>query len=104
MKRFVLLVNQASKSEEDTITEYFRQSGYGFWHWFNNVWALIPPTDDVTTVQIVTKVRELVPSIFSLVLEVEGEGDFAGYGPKKNYDWLKSGWFQDATSNEKKVG
>ena len=99
-KRFVVIIENSTKEQNDSFLEWIRGEKVGWWHWFQNVWLLSNVGGDLTSKGVRDKVREFFPGANTLVLELrENEGTWSGFGPvggKRNmFAWLKKSWRKD---------
>ena len=90
--RFILVINDTTKEQQDTITCFFKDAGQGYWHWFSDLWLLTDSSDTWTLITIREKVRELIPSGSFLVFSVENGKEIAGYCPREMIEWITKDW------------
>lgn len=91
-RRFVAIVDDASKEQQDTVTNWLRSTPLGFWHYLTDVWLIADWQDKHTTVTIRDQFRALLPGKTTLVLTVEDPNAWAGFGPSDGFKWLHSTW------------
>lgn len=96
MKRFVVIVPQASPELQEKITRYFSEH-FSWWHWSAECWLIVTPGDLYTTTEIRGLIAGLVGTyIQMLVLQVEVPDldPWAGYGPPNWQEWLTRVWVE----------
>jgi hypothetical protein len=96
-KRFVVLVNSATKEQNLAFLAFLKASGLPWWHYLNNAWLLYDEQDRVSSEILRNKLIELYPGVTNLVLEFgPGMETWNGFGPaseKRNmFKWLHSNW------------
>lgn len=94
MKRFVVIINEASKEQQDKLSKHFSKGEkYGWWHWFQDAWLLTSNNDDITARKIRDEMLEEAPETKCLVLEA-GDNPYlwAGFGTEKEFEWLHTTW------------
>lgn len=89
--RFVLMIDEATKEQQDIVTEFFRDKT-GYWHWFKDSWLITDVSGEWSVAKIRDKVQELVPGVSTLVLKVDSGESWAAYGQISRFDWLHKTW------------
>lgn len=90
-RRFVLIIDNATKEQQNVVTNYFKEM-LGYWHWFSDAWLLTDANSQWSVASIRDKVQELIPGVDMIVLRVESDNDWAGFGQKNKFEWLHSTW------------
>ncbi len=39
-QRFIISANNATAAQKDQITIFLKNQGFGYWHWFNDIWLV----------------------------------------------------------------
>jgi hypothetical protein len=96
-KRYVVLVDSATKEQEAAFVEFMKSQKFGFWHWLSNSWLLVDNSGVSSATAIRDKVDEVFPGAYNLVLELAGGTDtWAGFGPQSDkrdmFKWIKDYW------------
>jgi hypothetical protein len=94
-RRFVLLARHPLTAQQNLITAFIKNSGWGFWHWCSDGWLITTHANLGLDPGILRdKIREVVPGLQVLVVQVEpatGSG-WAVYGPTAWGEWLRETW------------
>ncbi len=90
-KRFILVIDGATKEQQNIITIFFKDR-MGYWHWFSDAWLLTDSSNTWTVSSIRDKVQELIPGINMIVLAIESDTEWAGFGQANRFDWLNDTW------------
>jgi hypothetical protein len=102
-KRYLVSVSGLTKEDEKNFIDFLRSKGILWWHWINDFWMLVEKEGEDSKTQIRDFLRALESSRRGLVIEIEGEARWAGFGPKlpekDMFKWLRSTW-NGSTSNE----
>lgn len=93
-KRFIVLVDDATPDEQNTVTEHFRASPYGFWHRFSDGWLITDRTGEnkVTAAGLRDELKRLVPGKTTLVVQMDNPTGWAGFGQTEAFQWLNEVW------------
>lgn len=90
--RFVLLIDNATKEQQNTITNLFKSKGLGYWHWYSDAWLLTDASLKWDQGSIRDLVQEYLPGVDTLVIKVESAYQWAGFGKKEKFAWLHESW------------
>lgn len=94
-RRFVILTNELSREQEERFLAYFKDKGYGWWHWLDNAWLIAMVDKTIEVGDLRDKLNEIAPSVHKLVMEVSPVS-WSGYGPsgeeRNMFDWLHRNW------------
>ncbi|HPQ43897.1 MAG TPA: hypothetical protein PKZ42_06670 [Syntrophales bacterium] len=90
-KRFILVIDNATEIQQNTVSNYFKDH-MGYWHWFSDAWLLTDSTNTWNVASIRDKVQELIPDVDMIVLAIESNTDWAGFGQTKKFEWLHDTW------------
>ncbi|MCH9006242.1 MAG: hypothetical protein IH838_13265, partial [Proteobacteria bacterium] len=85
-RRFVLAIDNATKEQQNVVTNYFMNQ-MGYWHWFSDAWLLTDSEGLWNVASIRDKVQELLPGVDMIVLRVESDTDWAGFGQTDKFKW-----------------
>ena len=94
-KRFIVGTTNLSEEEEKQFIKFLASNDVRWWHWLPNFWLLKSSADIIDC----EKIRDAIARR-CLVMEVEGDLDWAVIGGKnakgKDFsDWLKGTWPND---------
>jgi|HubBroStandDraft_2_1064218.scaffolds.fasta_scaffold18665_5 hypothetical protein len=92
MKHFVLAGNELSPLQRNTITKYLSDTGYGYWHWFQDFWLVTSANNYVTSVNLRESLKLVVPGTHFMVFAVEPSPDWAGVGNETWAEWIHQNW------------
>ena len=91
MNKYVVSVNNFTKDQEDNLIKYLTDNGAGWWHMIHNFWLISSNNSDVTKESI----RDVITKGFNgtlIIIDITNSSDWAGYGQKKDFDWMKVNW------------
>jgi hypothetical protein len=91
---FVIVVENASKEQRDTITHRLKGTNFGLWHWIETMW-LVTGVEDGVTPKSFCEWLEQTPGIDGLtyiVLKVNGPCPYWGRNNEKAWDWMSKNW------------
>ena len=91
-KRFILVIDNPTKEQQNAVTNFFKSRLLGYWHWFSDVWLLTDITNTWTVTSLRDKVQELIPEVEMIVLTVGSDSTWAGFGKKTKFKWLHNTW------------
>ena len=97
-KRFIVIVDNPAASpslyekQSERFIGYAKGKGFGWGSWFSQCWLAVDPFGKMTAEQLTDDVRDIFGG-HCLVFELrEGEGTWAGRGPKEMFEWVHSNW------------
>jgi hypothetical protein len=96
MSYLVISVTNATDAQKNLITKYLGLLG-AYWHWMPDIW-LVNTNVNVSIADVRDRISKILPSIISLVLEVEvpDPGAWVGMFPEDQADkwaeWLNAYW------------
>ncbi len=90
--RFVAIVDDATKEQQDIVTNWLRTTPLGFWHYLSDIWLIADWQDKYTTASLRDQLKVLLPGKITLVMKVEDPSAWAALGPTENFKWLHSTW------------
>lgn len=88
---FVIAVPAATAEQQNRVTNHFKKEGFGFWHWFPNLWLLSTFAPGVTASQLRDEMNRLLPGVHNTVLQVKNE-QWAFFGPARWGEWFRQNW------------
>jgi|HubBroStandDraft_4_1064222.scaffolds.fasta_scaffold726531_2 hypothetical protein len=99
-QKFIICTNTArgpgagtSALDRNNITRYLESKGWPTWHWFEDLWLTVIPSYSVTPAQLRQELSALIgPTKFILIMKVDGQIDFSGYGAKAGWEWMAENW------------
>ncbi len=97
-KRFMLVIDELSKAEEEMILEYCRTNNFGWWHWFENFWLLYTKDMSVSSEQLRNEFNNLFrQNKHLIIMEIADthKNAWAGYGIPEKFEWLHDRWKED---------
>lgn len=95
MKMFGLAVNQANQAQRNAITTYFKNLSWGYWHWFPDFWVLHTRVDEETAEAIRNAVQSLAPGLHCIVLPLDTNSAWAGFGSTQWKEWFDRHWTRE---------
>jgi hypothetical protein len=95
-RRFVVFVDRATPEQQNVITQFFHNTkDVGFWHWFTDAWLVTDSTMKWTAPQLRNALKEIVPRLQLLVLQIDKVSSFAAFGDDQMFPWLRDVWSKD---------
>ena len=91
-RRFALIVDDATREQQDSVTNWLRTTELSFWHYLSDVWLVLDSRDTETTVSLRDHLKQAVPGKTTMVLKVDGPNNWAAFGPTDKFKWLHSTW------------
>lgn len=87
--RLLVCASSVSQVEQNQITEWFKSSGYNWWHYLPNLWIVRDPYNRLNVVSIAANLRLFLPGRHLVVLDMENTRDCDGWLPPNAWNWLK---------------
>ena len=94
MRRFLLIVDDATPEQQDAISNYLQNSQQGYWHRFTDVWLIADPTDTLVSSAIRDAMRNVVPKAHMLIFKIDDPNGWSAFGKKGDFEWLKTEWIK----------
>jgi hypothetical protein len=92
-RRFVLCVDNATKEQQDTLTEFLKEtSELGYWHWFSDVWLVIEYDQTWTAGKFRDHLNHIIPGANKMVFQIDGDNTWSGFGNEQMFKWMKDTW------------
>ena len=96
-KRYIICFDNLSKEQSSKITEYLKDSGYGWWHWISDVWFVTDNKDRTSAAKLRDEMKKLIKSKKMVIIELNENNDtWAGVTindpEKKMFKWLHNSW------------
>jgi hypothetical protein len=85
--------NAVTERERNRITRLLHAKGWHVWHWFEDVWLTVNPTDQYySAYDLNHELREKIEDErYILVMQV-APMDHAGFGPSRGWTWTNKFW------------
>lgn len=91
-RRFVVCIDNTTKEQQDIVTAWFKKSGVGYWHWLKDMWLVTDPLMKWNANKLRDELNSLLPSSYKMVIQIDGENTWSGYGNTNMFKWLKDTW------------
>ncbi len=96
-KRYIICVDNLDKEQSTNVTNYFKQSKYGWWHWISNTWFVTDNQGVSSAAELRDEIKKLLKDKKIIVIELSEDGDrWAGVTDndpeKKMFKWLHNSW------------
>ncbi len=92
-RKFVICVDDSTSNQQDTLTQYFQDNdSISYWHWFSDLWLITDDDKNWTNVTLRDKVKKLLPKANIMVIQMDGENTWSGFGNIKMFEWLDETW------------
>jgi hypothetical protein len=96
--RFIIIVDDASREQQNTVTEFLRGQKCGYWHYFSDVWFLYETNKQWSAVSLRNKLMEILPGRTAIVLKIQDGTRWAAFGQPNIFTWVKESWTKDDQS------
>lgn len=94
-RRFIVVVNDASPNQQNTITAFFKNSNFAYWHWFKDLWLVIDTTGTWDAGVLRDKLNELFPPLHKFVSQVHSGKTWGINGNPESFPWLHDEWARE---------
>ena len=89
MKRFVVLVDDATVVQQNAVTTWLSTTKFGYWHHFTDMWLVVAyGTDTWNAALLRDRLLAEVPGATMMVMGVANAHDWAGFGPPEVFKWV----------------
>ena len=97
-RRFIVAVNTLTAEQEKQFAADLNNAGLDWWHWIQNFWLVIDRSNQYGAENIRNHLANIMPGRFSMIMEVEPTGNWAGFGPTGDQlsmsQWLEDSWLK----------
>ena len=95
-RRFVIAIDDATSDQQNTVTEFLKdKANVGYWHWFSDVWLVSDPYQKWTAKELRDELSSLIPASHKLVVQIDGDNTWSGFGNTKMFEWLQDTWTKE---------
>jgi hypothetical protein len=96
-KRYVVLLDESTKEQEDQFMDFVKEHRLGWWHWLSNSWLVADRNGRVSAAKIRDRLMKTHEGINHIVLELTPDEDtWAGFGPASKerdmFNWIRRNW------------
>nr|WP_321357328.1 hypothetical protein [uncultured Draconibacterium sp.] len=96
-KRYIVCIDDSTEEQDENFIKYIKSKEFAWWHYLKNTWLLIDTNGKSNVTDIRDKVKECFDNKYNMIFQMkEGEGTWAGFGPKGEkrnmFNWLKNNW------------
>ena len=95
MKRFIVAASPLSEHQTNAITALFR-SGYGWWHWIENLWLVTDRSETLTCTTIRDQIKGVAPNARIMVINADDPDNWAGTASSgratEMFKWIRGTW------------
>lgn len=92
MRRFIMIVDDATPEQQNAITKSLEGKPQGFWHYFSDVWLIIDASNTCTTISLRDHLSQVVPGATTLILPIDNANEWQGFGKQDTFKWLHDTW------------
>lgn len=93
MKRlFVICVDNSTKEQQDTVTEFLKEEKGGYWHWFSDLWLVTDKHHKWTSKSLRDHLNSIIPGAHKIVIQIDGDNTWSGFGNNNMFTWMKKHW------------
>jgi hypothetical protein len=94
MKKFIIATDHASPEQQNAITNHVKAMGWGYWHWFEDLWLLENVPDMWTPASIHTIfIREaILQECTIMIMNVSDPISYWGNSPQESWSWMLEKW------------
>jgi hypothetical protein len=96
MSRFIVSTDSAvtSASVRNGLTSRLEAKGWSVWHWFQDLWLIDAPENNINLGELRDELRRTVPGLARImIMSTEGKKDHAGVVPSESIPWIKEHWY-----------
>jgi hypothetical protein len=99
MSQFIICIDNGNANIRNAITNYLRDSGWGYWHWVDDVWLTAGVPDSMTSKLLWERLEKLPDIAGQSVLVFRVSNDTECYGRLKPgaWEWFKKNWNRKPT-------
>ena len=94
--RFMVITNgrNSDSDSRNTITNFVRSKGWGFWHHLSDLWLITGAPSTMTTKELWSEIDKLLPPGKDrlLVFDADNTRKYFGRLPPKSWPWLSKNW------------
>lgn len=94
-QRFVLIVDDATIQDQNTVSAFFRDKPPGFWHYLSDIWLVVTSDGEWSVGTLRDQIRLLLPEKRVFVFEVDRGSAWAAFGNSKSFEWISGQWEPD---------
>lgn len=96
MSKFVVMLENGTREQQNAITEIFKLKGWDLWHRMEGIWLLSGIPENITSREIaeeITQTSSIGPKI-KLVLKIPDTAQMTYWGnaPKEGWEWMAKFW------------
>ena len=91
-RKFVVCVDDATKEQQDSLTQFFEKADVGYWHWFSDLWLVADPYNKWSATSLRDKTNEILPGAHSVVIQIDDSDTWSGFGNPKMFEWFRNTW------------
>lgn len=95
MRRFIIVVDDATPTQQDAISKHFQHLRLAFWHRFTDMWLVADPTDNMATDKLRDAVKKATSVQTVIVMKIDNPRAWSSFGNKGDFDWLKTEWVKE---------
>lgn len=92
--KYIIAVDGASKEVKDAITTRISGTGYGYWHWMEDIWLVAGVPDNVTPKSFSDWLEETpgCSLLTHIVIKVDTPSSYWGRANKQGWGWMEKYW------------
>jgi hypothetical protein len=91
-RRFIVCIDQATSEQQNLLTQFLKNKGVGYWHWFSDLWLVTDTTLQISANSLRDEINTILPGAHKLVVQIDGQQTWSGFGPTQMFNWLKNTW------------
>jgi hypothetical protein len=92
IRRFIMMVDDATAQQQDAVTKYLKTTDHGFWHYFSDCWLITDHSDTLTCDVLRDEVNRIMPGKTTLVVQMDNPTQWAGFGQTEHFKWVNEVW------------
>lgn len=94
-KRFIVAVDNLRDPQgpqrNQQFIGYAKGGKMAWWSWVPSLWLVADASGEMTAERLSNDARDIFNAP-CLVIELQKEGEWAGYGPKEMFQWMHDSW------------
>ena len=96
-REFVVAIQGGSADSRDKITQYVKGRGWGFWHWFDDVWLIAGVPEETTAKELYLHLSSLskeLETVSLLIFSMDKKESRSHWGRSNpdGWEWMRTNW------------
>ncbi|MGI8773203.1 MAG: hypothetical protein ACR2JE_17405 [Acidobacteriaceae bacterium] len=79
-------------AERNEITLHLQRKGWQVWHWFEDLWLVTYPGEEMRLPLLRDELRALLGAKYVLIMSLNDSPFYSGFGPQAAWPWMTENW------------